>query len=176
MISKINMIIREETKYDWAQITKINNVAFGQKDEGILVEKLRTSDAFVEGLSLVAEVDDCVVGHILFTKVQIINDENSFESLALAPIAVLPDFQKQGIGSALIREGLKKATEKGFSSVVVLGHEKYCPRFGFKPASSWNIRPPFQVPENVFMALELQPGSLENVSGVVHYSTPFNDL
>lgn len=172
----MNITIREEARYDWPQITKINNLAFGQKDEGKLVEKLRATDAFVEGLSLVAEVDDCVVGHILFTKVQIVNDENKFESLALAPMAVLPDFQNQGIGSSLVREGLKKAEEKGFSSVVVLGHENYYPRFGFKPASLWKIRPPFQVPDNVFMVLELEPESLENVSGVVHFPTPFNDL
>jgi len=155
---------------------KNQNLAFGHKDEGKLVEKLRTTDAFVEGLSLVAEVDDCIVGHILFTKIKIVNDEKKHESLALAPIAVLPDFQNQGIGSSLVREGLKKAKEKGFKSVVVVGHEKYYPRFGFKPASSWNIRPPFQVPDNEFMVLELEPGSLENVSGVVHFSTPFNDL
>ena len=101
--------------------------------------------------------------------------DKSVTSLALAPVAVVPEQQKKGIGSQLIRTALKKAKEIGFQSIIVLGHPDYYPKFGFKPASLWNIRAPFEVPNEIFMALELTENSLENVQGVVHYSKPFSE-
>lgn len=101
------------------------------------------------------------------------NDNQSIESLALAPVSVLPDYQSKGIGKKLILEALQKAKELGYQSVVVLGHPEYYPKFGFQKASHWRIKAPFDVPDEVFMALELQENALVHVSGVVEYSRAF---
>ncbi|MDQ0242938.1 putative N-acetyltransferase YhbS [Bacillus fengqiuensis] len=95
--------------------------------------------------------------------------------MALAPVSVVPEYQKKGIGSQLIHTALKNAKERGYHSVIVLGHKSYYPKFGFKTASSWNIKAPFEVPDEVFMALELTADSLKNVQGVVHYSKAFSE-
>lgn len=90
-----------------------------------------------------------------------------------APVAVLPAYQKQGIGSQLILHGLNKSKEMGFKSVIVLGHETYYPRFGFRPADKWGIKAPFEVPDEAFMALELEAGSLNGIAGTVVYGREF---
>ncbi|MDP9724207.1 putative N-acetyltransferase YhbS [Priestia aryabhattai] len=95
--------------------------------------------------------------------------------MALAPVSVAPQYQKRGVGSRLIHAALKRAKELGYDSVIVLGHKDYYPKFGFKPASSWNIYAPFDVPEEFFMTLELTEESLKNVQGVVHYSKAFSE-
>jgi predicted N-acetyltransferase YhbS len=136
------------------------------------VERLRTSDGFVPELSLVAAIDGEVVGYILLTKVKIIGKE-VVESLAMAPVAVLPEYQNQGIGGKLIVAAHNKAKELGFESVIVLGHEGYYPKFGFKLAESFGIKPPFDVPSENFMAMELVDGALEGVEGVVKYAEEF---
>ena len=110
-----------------------------------------------------------IIGHILFSKIVIKNDTEEFESLALAPMAVIPEFQGLGIGSQLINKGLQKATKLGYKSVIVLGHENYYPRFNFTPASQFQISCPFEVPGDNFMAIELKKGSLDKVSGCVVY-------
>ncbi|WP_455367207.1 GNAT family N-acetyltransferase, partial [[Eubacterium] cellulosolvens] len=115
-----------------------------------------------------------IVGHILFSKIKI-RGEKDHETLALAPMAVLPKFQKQGIGGKLIREGLNKARELGFDSVIVLGHNEYYPRFGFERASKWNITCPFEVPDEAFMAIELNPGALSVKAGIVEYPKEFSE-
>jgi predicted N-acetyltransferase YhbS len=140
--------------------------------EHFLVERLRTSDGFVPELSLVAAIDGEVVGYILLTKVKIIGKE-VVESLAMAPVAVLPEYQNQGIGGKLIVAAHNKAKELGFESVIVLGHEGYYPKFGFKLAESFGIKPPFDVPSENFMAMELVDGALEGVEGVVKYAEEF---
>ncbi|KIN51970.1 hypothetical protein B4146_2298 [Bacillus subtilis] len=117
--------------------------------------------------------DKDIVGHVLLSKIKIIDGDNTVDSLALAPVSVAPDYQKKGIGSKLIRTALKNAIELGYRSVIVLGHKDYYPRFGFKPASLWNIKAPFEVPDEVFMALELADNSLEDVQGIVNYSKAF---
>jgi len=154
----------------------MNNLAFKQENEGRLVENLRKNTDFIPGLSLVAEEDNELVGHILFFPIKIINDKLIHTSLALAPMSVHPSRQKKGIGSALVRQGLKAAKEKGFKSVIVVGHANYYPRFGFKPASGWNIKAPFDVPKDVFMAVELTENGLKNVAGTVKYPDEFNDV
>jgi len=111
----------------------------------------------------------------MFTKLVIKSDEKEHESLALAPASILPAYQKQGVGTALIHEGLKIARKLGFKSVIVLGHPMYYPRFGFKPASTWGIKAPFNVSDNVFMALELENGGLNGVKGTVVYREEFLD-
>jgi|SRR5690606_19955883 len=168
--------IRQEQHQDSEAVYNINKQAFAQEAEAKLVDSLRNSDAFVPELSLVAELDNQIVGHILFTKIKIVNNATSYESLALAPMAVLEDYQKQGIGGALIREGLQRAKELGFTSVIVLGHENYYPKFGFQPAVKWNIKAPFEVASEVFMAIELVPNALQHISGTVQYPKEFESV
>ena len=170
------MIIRTENKQDFASVYELHKQAFGQTEEPDLVNKLRESDRFIPELSLVAEVDNKVVGHILFTKIYIQSEGINQESLALAPMAVLLGFQKSGIGKELIKSGLEKAQELNFESVIVLGHTAYYPKFGFVPASKFKITAPWEVPDEAFMALELKAAALENVSGLVDYAQPFVDL
>ncbi len=122
---------------------------------------------------MVAQIDNEIVGHILFTKIQIIGNE-IYDSLALAPMAVLPEFQNHQIGSALVRAGLKKAKDLKFKSVIVLGHKNYYPKFGFQKASNWQIKCPFEVPDEAFMAIELIKNGLENISGIVQYPKAFD--
>ncbi|MCK5169920.1 MAG: N-acetyltransferase, partial [Bacteroidales bacterium] len=126
-------------------------LAFGQADEGVLIEKLRLNQDFIDKLSIVAEFKDSVIGHILFFPIKIQEDSKKHKSLALAPMAVLPDFQNKGIGRQLITKGFEIAKELGFKSVIVLGHKDYYPRFGFLLASRWRIKAPFDVPDEVFM-------------------------
>lgn len=149
------------------------NAEFTDHKEHNLVNKLRKSSEFIPELSLVAETDNKIVAHILFTKINIESNEEYFESLALAPLSVLPDYQNKGIGRALINYGFEVAKNLGYESVVVLGHENYYPKFGFKKASEFNIKAPFEVPDEVFMALELKENGLKNVSGIVRYSNAF---
>jgi len=169
--------IRQENKDDFDAVSEVNKLAFGQDDEATLVELLRQSNAFVPELSLVATLDNKIIGHILFTKIKIVNDDKSeTESLALAPMAVRPEFQHKGIGGQLIKHGLDKARELQHKSVIVLGHEHYYPKFGFVPADKWSIKSPYDVPTNVFMALELVTDGLKNTTGLVKYSKEFETV
>lgn len=174
---EMNTIIRPEHPADISAIHEVNLLAFGQAEEAVLVDNLRNSDAFIPALSLVAVLDGQIVGHILFTKIKIKDDRgNAHDSLALAPMAVRPGFQNQGIGGQLIRYGLEQAKTQGHTSVIVLGHEHYYPKFGFIPAEKWNIRAPFEVASAAFMGIELTPGALENVSGMVAYAKAFEGV
>ena len=164
--------IRTEVEKDHERVCEINNLAFQQEDESRLIENIRKSENFIPELSLVAEIEDQIVGHILFSKVQIIGS-SVFESLALAPMAVIPDLQKKGIGTELINKGMKKAKEMGFDSIIVLGHSEYYPKFGFQKASKWNITCPFGVPDEAFMAIELIEKALDGKSGTVKYPDEF---
>lgn len=169
--------IRQENKDDVKDIYKINTLAFGQENEAKLVDLLRNNKIFVPELSLVATIDNKLVGHILFTKIKIVdNIQNEFESLALAPMAVLPDIQKKGVGAQLIKAGLYKAKELNFKSVIVLGHKHYYPKFGFEPTEKWEIKAPFPVKANTFMGLELKTGGLKNVRGTVKYPQEFDTI
>ncbi len=167
--------IRQEIKDDLRDIYEINTLAFGQENEAKLVDLLRESKTFIPELSLVATIDNKIVGHILFTKIKIVDDKkNEFDSLSLAPMAVKPDVQKNGIGGQLITAGLNKARELNFKSVIVLGHKHYYPKFGFVPANKWNIKSPFDVQTEAFMGIELMEGGLKNVSGTVKYPKEFD--
>ena len=174
----MHIIIRQEKETDYKVSENLaekafKNAEYSDHKEHFLVERLRKSDVFVPELSLVAELDGENVGHIMLTKLIIENEENRYNSLALAPVSVLPEHQNKGVGSKLISESLKVAKEIGFKSVIVLGHDKYYPRFGFKPASIWGIKAPFEVPNEAFMALELRVRGLEGIRGTVVYSKEF---
>lgn len=176
----MNISIRQETEKDYKRSEFVvekafENAKYSDQTEQLLVAGLRKGDAFVPELSLVAELDGEIIGHIMLTKLLIKNDEKQYESLALAPVSVLPDYQNKGIGGKLIIESLKIAKKIGFKSVIVLGHAKYYPRFGFKPASIWGIKPPFDVPDEAFMALELEDRGLQGVTGTIIYAKEFSE-
>lgn len=172
------MIIRSETMEDIQGIFEINQMAFGQKDEADLVNRIRGSSQYVDGLSLVAEMDDRIVGHILFSKISIDTHSGVFECLGLAPLAVLPEYQTKGIGSELVQAGLTKCVEMGYGLLIVLGHPKFYPKFGFFPASQLGICADFGVPipDEAFMACECIQGTWKFKSGVVRYPSTFDGL
>lgn len=170
--------IRPETSDDHPAVFTLLEQAFRDEpysdhQEQFLVERLRKSDAFIPKLSLVGEVDGQLVGYILLTKIQIRNETQAFESLALAPVAVLPSHQKQGIGGQLIEAARAAARNLGFGSIVLLGHAGYYPRFGYQRAEFFGISLPFDVPPDNCMAIELVPGALDGVSGMVVYPKEF---
>jgi putative acetyltransferase len=168
----MHILIRKEEKKDHKDIYEVNKQAFGQENESKLIDKIRAGSNFVPGLSLVAEAGGKIVGHILFSKIKIAGS-SVFNTLALAPMAVIPDFQKQGIGSKLIKKGMTKAKELGFDSIIVLGHKDYYRIFGFERASKWGIKCPFEVPDEAFMAVELTEKALEGKAGTVEYPEEF---
>jgi len=141
----------------------------------MLIDKIRAGDSFIPELSLVAELEGEIVGHILFSKIKILG-KDEYESLALGPMAVVPKHQKQGIGGKLITTGLEIAKKLGFESVIVVGHKDYYPKFGFKRASLWGIKCPFEVPDEAFMAIELVENSLKNKAGTVQYPKEFMEV
>ena len=149
------MELRAEGPEDVAAINHVNRLAFGQPDEAEIVARLRTSDAFIPELSIVAEDEGEVVGHILFTRVRL-DPPTRVRLISLAPMAVLPERQRQGIGSALVRRGLELARELGEEVVVLVGHPEYYPRFGFEPASGFGLTNPFPGTEEAFFALALR--------------------
>ena len=165
----IDIIIRKETSDDSEAIKELNNQAFCQKQEGELIENLRKKSEFVTELSLVAIHENRIIGHILYFPITIKTEKKVHSTLSLEPMAVMPDYQKKGVGGALIKAGLEKAKELGFISVVVLGHPEYYPRFGFRKASKWKIKEPFGVPDEVMMAIELQEGSLDCGGGMIDF-------
>ena len=157
------MIIRCETLFDYEKIAEINNFAFGQVNEAQLIEEIRRSNRYIPELSLLAEVDGEVVGHILFSYIDLIMEsiQEILPVLSLAPVAVLPKFQKQGIGSALIQTGLEKADKMGEIMVMVLGSPLFYSRFGFVCSVVYGVECPFEVPADFFMVKVLrnyQPG------------------
>jgi putative acetyltransferase len=168
--------IRAEQPKDIDSIHELNTLIFGQDNEANLVDMLRGGPDFIPALSLVAIADDTIIGYVLLSRVGIINGDIRHQSLALAPIAVHPQYRKRGIASKLITSALQIARDLDFRSVVVLGHEHYYPKFGFVAASRWGIKAPVEVPDNVFMAMELIPGSLLQVSGTVEFPVEFSTI
>lgn len=165
-----------ETQTMAEAVHRIHSEAFGRPDEGCLVDALRRGETFVPELSLVAEFDDSLVGHILFSKIQIQDGVVAHPALALAPLAVLPEYQRQGIGSRLVAEGLAACARRGTEPVVVLGHPDFYPRFGFRPASQFGIYPPFRVPDEVFMVWAADWDQMKQIRGKVVYPPAFAGL
>jgi putative acetyltransferase len=165
----VDVRVRRESAADRVAVHALNSAAFGQAAEAGLVEALRDTAGVI---SLVAEVEDQVVGHILFSPVTFTGDE-SLLIAGLAPMAVTPDRQRQGVGSALVRTGIEECRQAGFGAVVVLGHAGYYPRFGFAPASDHGVDCEYEVPPEAFMLAELQPGYLHGASGTIRYHPAF---
>ena len=170
------LIIRQENKNDYEEVYNVIKTAFetaehSDGNEQDLVVALRKSDNFIPELSLVAVMDNKIVGYILFTKIKM----GKREELALAPLGVLPEYQKQGIGRTLIQEGNKKAKELGYHYSVVLGSDKYYPKFGYVSAKEYGIVAPFDVPDENFMAIKLNDTDIE-IKGIVQYAKEFGIL
>ena len=163
--------VRPELPGDALAVRALNEAAFETDVEARIVDTIRGGSA--RTLSLVAESEGAIVGHILFSSVSIEGHEKLC-LMGLAPMAVLPARQREGIGSALVREGLERCRNTGCHAVVVLGHPEYYPRFGFVPASRYGIGCEYDVPDEVFMLVELEPGALEGVSGRVAYHPAFS--
>lgn len=169
------MIIRSEQISDYKDVYHLNFKAFGEReDESQLVERIRNSDGFIPELSMVAEQDEKIVGHLLISKATIIDKEQKNEVLVLAPVAVDPSLQKSGIGSILIEEGLRRSKHLGYGLVFLIGHPTYYPRFGFKPAREYEFElKQYNVPNDVFMVKELGEGELKKLSGELIYPKSF---
>lgn len=164
------MRIRPETAADRSAVRAVNEAAFETSVEADLIEALRGKST--EVVSLVADSDDAVVGHILFSRVTLAGYPQ-LRLMGLGPMAVAPQYQRSGVGSALVREGLARCRQLAVQAVVVLGHPEYYPRFGFVPASRYAIRSEYDVPDDVFMIVELEAGALNGVSGLARYDQAF---
>lgn len=167
------MLIRQEQNKDYEEIYALIKAAFASAEhadgnEQDLVVALRKGNSYIPELSLVAEVDGKLAGHILFTKAKV----GSQEILALAPLSVKPEYQKQGVGTALIAEGHRIAKELGYPYSLVLGSELYYPRFGYIPAVELGVKLPEGFPSDNFMAIKLQEDA-KPLNGAVVYAEEF---
>ena len=166
------IVIRRETAEDVAAVRVVNERAFGQPAEADLVDALRRGCA--GALSFVA-TDEDVVGHILFTPILVDGAAPSLVGMGLAPMSVLPEYQRRGVGSALVRHGLDALRDRACPFVVVVGHPEYYPRFGFEPASKHGFLSQWQgMPDEAFMSLILNPSAMTGVSGVARYRPEFD--
>ena len=166
--------IRFERPEDIDEVRLLNTKAFGQPIEGRIVDKLRKSCKRI--LSLVAISNNEIIGHIMFSPVTIESQEGVIEGMGLAPMAVLPELQNQGIGSKLIEEGLRIIRNTSCPFVVVLGHETYYPRFGFQRASNYGLKSQWEgIPDEAFMVMILDNSVMKRVSGIVRYRNEFDD-
>jgi predicted N-acetyltransferase YhbS len=173
--------IRQEISSDYHEVESLVEQAFriaenSDHREHLFVARLRKCGAFVPELSLVAVHNDGeIVGHIMLTRITIKNDSALHASLALAPLSVLPEYQKMGIGSKLIERSHRIAEKLGFSSIFVLGHNSYYPRFGYEQSSLYDVLPPFKVSPEYFMIRKLSADVLADISGTVCYPEEFFD-
>ncbi len=173
------IIIRSEQPTDIPLIHHINELVFERPEEARLVNALRESPYWIDDLSLVAVMDDVVIGHLLITEISITSGDHIVPALGAGPMAVLPEYQGKGIGSALMRHALDRCKEHpDYSLVVLIGHAGYYPRFGFKPArpngfslARWEKL----VSDDAFMVYELQPGALKETPGLISFPTIFDE-
>jgi putative acetyltransferase len=166
--------IRDERPEDIEAIRNVNDKAFGQPDEGLIVDRLRENcDDLV---SLVALTSGQIVGHILFSPVVLDGPGGTIGGMGLGPMSVLPRYQRLGIGSMLVEAGLERLRERGCPFVIVLGHPEYYPRFGFEPASGYGIKSEWDVPDEAFMVLLTDPSQMGGQSGVAKYRPEFGEV
>lgn len=169
------VIVRQETADDIRAIDVVNISAFQGEDEAQLVTELRKSAAFIPELSLVAEIHNRIVGHVLLFAVSLASAEGDQRILALAPMGVVPSQSHRGIGSALVRASLTKAGSLGYSGIVVIGHPEFYKRFGFKSAAQWNLTCAVPVSDDAVTAFELVKGGFKK-GGPIRYPQVFLDL
>lgn len=172
-LNKIKIQIRPEKPGDYASIYAINTAAFETPAEANLVDRLRSEAHPV--ISLVAEAEGEILGHILFSPVTLTGHPD-LKIMGLGPMAVKPERQKNGVGSALVSAGLERCKDFGYRAVVVLGHTWFYPRFGFQPSTRFDICSEYDVPEEAFMVLELQQGYLSGASGMIKYHPAFTQV
>jgi putative acetyltransferase len=165
--------VRDEEQNDRAAVHAVNASAFETSFEANLVDALREQAAPI--VSLVAVDAETIMGHIMFSPVSL-SGHPGFNIMGLAPLAVAPEYQRRGVGSALVRAGLDRCRELGAGAVIVLGHPEYYPRFGFSPSAPFGIGCEYAVPEDVFMLLELTPGYLDGASGTIKYHAAFSNV
>lgn len=176
----MSLIIRPERPGDIPAIRATVTRAFLEAGEGTgeaeatLVDAIRDAPGFDPALSLVAELDGVIIGHLLFSPCTIEDTGKSTPALALAPLSVLRGYEAHRAGTRLMRAGLQACRERGHRVVIVLGHAKYYRRFGFRPANHAGIHAPWVVPPGVFQALALVPGALDDVRGTVRYPAAFD--
>jgi putative acetyltransferase len=167
------MNIRIENENDESGVYAVNASAFETPAEAKLVDVLRLQANPV--ISLVAEHEGKIVGHIMFSAMTF-QQHPELRIMGLGPMAVSPDFQRQDIGSQLVRAGLKLCTQSGTEAVFVLGHPAFYPRFGFLPAAGFAIKSEYDVPHEVFMGMELQSSVLNGKTGMVKYHDAFSNV
>ena len=165
------IVIREEQPDDIGAIREVHRRAFGQDQEGNIVDALRANGAALT--SLVATVDGRVVGHIMYSPLSV---RGELTGAALGPMAVIPEHQRQGIGSQLVETGNRRLDEAGCPFIVVVGHAHFYPRFGFKSASTQGITCEWDVPDDVFMLLVLDQAKMGRVSGLATYRHEFSTI
>jgi len=163
--------IREERPADVAAVREVNRRAFEQERESNIVDALRANGGAL--LSLVATIHDQVIGHVMYSRVSVGDMVNG---AALGPMAVLPEHQRQGIGTRLIDTGNQKIKDAGYPFIIVVGHAEYYPRFGFRPAGKYVIKCEWDVPEEVFMVLMLDAAKMQGVAGLAKYRDEFSTI
>lgn len=175
---EVNITIRREQPSDFKTIGTIvqksfADLAISDHTEHLLVDRLRRSDAYIPELALVAESNGTLCGYILVTRVFAITDGHSHELLSVAPLSVLPEFQRRGIGGRLIIAAHDEARRLGYHGIVLIGHQEYYPRFGYVKASAFGISFPFEAPDSNCMAVELYAGALDGIRGTIKYPDEF---
>lgn len=172
------LVIREEREEDYEAVEHVVKQAFlhtpmRSGTEHRIVERMRKEPTYNPKYSLVATEVKNVVGHVILSQAYVVNEEKKIPLVSLGPVSVVPEKQRQGIGTKLIEQVLEVAKNDEKKAVIVLGHPTYYPKFGFKPASLWGIKLPFDAPDDAFLALELIPEGLKHTSGIVEYSPAF---
>lgn len=168
--NKVLIEVRAERPDDLAAIRDVNRRAFGQDQEGNIVDALRFNGAAL--VSLVATLNDRVVGHIMYSPATI----GDVTGAALGPMSVLPEHQRQGIGSKLVSAGNQRLLDAGCPFIIVLGHPNFYPRFGFRRASNLAVKCEWDVPDDVVMLLILDEAKMQGVSGLIKYRHEFSSI
>ncbi|MEC9491430.1 GNAT family N-acetyltransferase [Flexistipes sp.] len=168
----MKLIIREEQERDFGEIYRLNNEAFGRSEEAELVNELRENDGII--ISLVALLSNLIVGHILYTPCKINSHKNELTGAALGPMAVLPGYQKKGIGRKMVEESIEILSEAAYPFIAVLGYPEYYSQFGFTPAGKHGLRCQWDVPDEAFMILPLDSERTDEITGTVTYRPEFS--
>jgi len=174
MRGDMKLIIREEQERDYDEIYRLHHEAFGRKEEAELISELRKNDGII--ISLVALLSNLIVGHILYTPCKINSHRNELTGAALGPMAVLPAYQKKGIGRKIMEESIEIISEAGYPFIAVLGYPEYYSQFGFTPASKQGLQCQWDVADNAFMILPLDSEHMGGITGTVFYRPEFSKL